>query len=193
MRQNVDTDLIIRIERLVSGKRTDLGPYCFESLRFKADGSTDTDCILNRPPYDRASILLAGANFGCGSSREHAVWALMDLGYRCVIAPSFGEIFFNNCFQNGMLPICLPMESVQSIADDVAIDPGRRLMEVDLLATTVTAASGVKMNFDIDPLQRQSLLEGEDQVALSLRHHAEISAFQARDRLRRPWVYFLPS
>ncbi|MCW5730910.1 MAG: 3-isopropylmalate dehydratase small subunit [Alphaproteobacteria bacterium] len=189
MRQNVDTDVIIRIERLIEADRARLGEHAFEAWRFLPDGSENPDFLLNREPYRRAKILLNGVNFGCGSSREGAVWALMGLGIRCVIAPSFGEIFFNNCFQNGVLPVVLPAASVQEIADEVAGDPAERLVTVDLEAQQVIAPSGKVHGFEIDPLRRTGLLEGLDEIGLTLRRETEIAAFQARDAKARPWVY----
>jgi 3-isopropylmalate/(R)-2-methylmalate dehydratase small subunit len=189
LRQNVDTDIIIRIERLIGSKREQLGRYCFEAWRFGSDGAERPDFILNTEPYRAARILLAGDNFGCGSSREGAVWALMGLGLRCVIAPSFGDIFHNNCYQNGMLPVALPMPVIQSIADQVMRDPLKKLVTVDLASCTVQAPDGERHQFVIDPLRRKSLLEGLDEIGLSLLREAEIAAFQARDRQDRPWVY----
>lgn len=189
MRQNVDTDVIIRIERLIEADRARLGEHAFEAWRFLPDGKENPDFLLNKDPYRRAKILLNGVNFGCGSSREGAVWALMGLGIRCVIAPSFGEIFFNNCFQNGVLPVVLPAASVQELADEVTPDPASRLVTVDLEAGQVVAPSGKVHAFDIDPLRRVGLLEGLDEIGLTMRREGEIAAFQARDAKTRPWVY----
>ncbi len=189
MRQNVDTDVIIRIERLVALRPGELGPWAFESWRYRPDGSEDPAFLLNREPYRHAKILLAGTNFGCGSSREGAVWALAGMGYRCVIAPGFGDIFFNNCFQNGVLPVVLPADAVQSIAGQVAADPAGRLITVDLEACVVIAPDGVRHPFTVDDLRRDGLLRGLDDIGLTLQRAGEIDAFQARDRLARPWVY----
>lgn len=189
MRQNVDTDVIIRIERLVSLRPGELGPWAFESWRYRPDGSEDPAFLLNREPYRHAKILLAGTNFGCGSSREGAVWALASMGYRCVIAPGFGDIFFNNCFQNGVLPVVLPADAVQSIAEQVAVDPAGRLITVDLEACVVVAPDGGRHPFTVDDLRRDGLLQGLDDIGLTLRRAGEIDAFQARDRRARPWVY----
>jgi 3-isopropylmalate/(R)-2-methylmalate dehydratase small subunit len=189
MRQNVDTDIIIRIERLIGGDRKNMGQHCFEAWRYDAEGREVPDFLLNTIPYRESKILLAGNNFGCGSSREGAVWALMGIGMRCVIAPSFGDIFYNNCFQNGMLPVVLPMPVIQSIADQVAIDPARQLVTVDLASCTVIAPNGERHVFSIDPMRQKSLLEGLDEIGQSLLRENEIAAFQARDRQARPWVY----
>ncbi|WP_405539370.1 3-isopropylmalate dehydratase small subunit [Streptomyces sp. NBC_00075] len=189
LRQNVDTDLIIRIDRLIGSRRVDLGQFCLEALRYRPDGTNDPGFILNRTPYDRAEILLAGPNFGCGSSREPAVWALMDMGFRAVVAPSFGDIFHNNCFQNGLLPVVLPAPAIEVLAGDTAPDPARRLVTVDLLRQEVTSPGGRAYPFSVDPLQRQGLLEGLDSVGLTLRREDDIAAFQKRDRHERPWAY----
>jgi 3-isopropylmalate/(R)-2-methylmalate dehydratase small subunit len=189
MRQNVDTDIIIRIERLIGRNRKDMGPYCFEAWRYDAQGREIPDFLLNIEPYRQAKILLAGQNFGCGSSREGAVWALMGIGMRCVIAPSFGDIFHNNCYQNGMLPVTLPMQVIQSIADQVAADPVRNLVTVDLTECTITAPNGEQHTFSVDPMRSESLLNGLDEIGLSLLREKEIAGFQARDRQQRPWVY----
>lgn len=186
MRANVDTDVIIRIERLTSFQRDQLGPYAFEALRLRADGSEDPACVLNRPPFRRAPVLLAGENFGCGSSREGAVWALMGMGVRCVIAPSFGDIFFNNCFQNGVLPLRLPAAQVEALAAQCA---GGAAMKVDLQARTITAPDGRVSPFEIDSLRREALLHGLDDIGLTLKDDALIRAWQQADRARRPWAW----
>lgn len=189
LRANVDTDVIIPIARLVGIDWGNLGPYCFEPWRFRRDGSENPDFLLNQEPYRRAGILLSGANFGCGSSREGAVWALMGIGIKCVIAPSFSDIFQSNCFQNGLLPVVLPMPEIQAIADEVAADPERNPVIVDLAAQTVTTPRGRRLSFDIDPMRREALIEGLDEIGASLRRETEIEGFQARDRQERPWVY----
>ena len=189
MRPNVDTDVIIRIERLIGAPRAEMGRWCFEAWRFLPDGSDAPGFLLNQLPWRRAGILLNGPNFGCGSSREGAVWALMGLGIRCVIAPSFGDIFFNNCFQNGMLPVVLPADAIESIAAQVLEDPERRPVTVSLVEGVVVAPDGTRHPFDVDPLRRKALLEGLDDIGLSLLREAEIAAFQARDAVSRPWVY----
>jgi 3-isopropylmalate/(R)-2-methylmalate dehydratase small subunit len=190
LRENVDTDLIIRIERLVgAGRRSELGGFAFEAWRLRPDGSEEPAFILNREPYRRAGILLALDNFGCGSSREGAVWALRQKGFRAVLAPSFGDIFFNNCFQNGVLPVVLPEAAVRAIARQVEADPERNLVTVDLERQRVVAPDGAETAFAIDGLRRRKLIDGLDDIGLSLDHEAEIAAFQARDRAERPWIW----
>ena len=177
MRANVDTDVIVRIERLTAFQRDQLGPYAFEALRLRPDGSEDTLCVLNLPAFRRAPLLLAAENFGCGSSREGAVWALMGLGIRCVIAPSFGDIFFSNALKNGLLPVRLPEAVVQRMLDDLLAAPGTR-MAVDLRTQTVTGPGGRVEPFHIDPFPRQCLLEGLDEIDYTLAQHAAIDAFE---------------
>ncbi len=189
MRANVDTDLIIRIERLVGSGRTGLGPHAFETLRYRPDGTENPEFVLNRTAYRDSSILLAGPNFGCGSSREGAVWALMGAGIRCVIAPSFGDIFHNNCFQNGLLPIALPEEVVRRIAEQTEASQGAGTTRVDLTTQTVTLPDGEVISFRIDPRKREALMEGLDDIELTLRHRQAIADWQAKDRAARPWVW----
>lgn len=189
MRANVDTDLIIRIERLVGSGRQGLGPHAFETLRYRADGSENPEFVLNKPAYRGSTILLAGPNFGCGSSREGAVWALMGAGIRCVIAPSFGDIFFSNCFQNGLLPIALPEETVRMIAEQTEASQGAAHTMIDLAAQTVSLPSGERIPFAVDARKREALLEGLDDIALTLRHKDAIAAWQARDRASRAWAW----
>jgi len=186
MRANVDTDVIIRIERLTAFQRDQLGPYAFEALRLRADGSEDPACVLNQPAFLRAPVLLAAENFGCGSSREGAVWALMGLGIRCVIAPSFGDIFFNNCFQNGVLPVRLPIAQVEALAAQCASGAP---VTVDLQARILTAPDGRVSSFDIDPLRREALLHGLDDIGLTLKDDALIREWQQADHARRPWAW----
>src|SRR4051812_40498551 len=185
---NINTDVIIRIEPLANAKRADLGRYAFEVLRFQPDGSENPGFVLNQPAFRNAPILIAGRNFGCGSSREGAVWALMGLGLRVVIAESFGDIFFNNCFQNGMLPIVLPKAQVDSLAE--AARGGARVT-IDLVSQQVTSPTGEAFGFDIDAQRRQALLEGLDEIGRTFKLGGEIEAWQARDRLERPWVWEL--
>lgn len=187
MRPNVDTDLIIRIERLTGTPRDGLGAFCFEMLRLRPDGSEDPGCVLNLPRFRRAPILLAGPNFGCGSSREGAVWALMGSGIRCVIAESFGEIFEGNGFRNGLLPVALPREAVEALARE-AVMPGS-LLTVDLEARRVLAPSGAAIGFEVPPLRRAALLEGVDELDQARKREPEIAAWQAHDRAARPWVW----
>lgn len=184
MLANVDTDVIVRIERLTTLDRQALGPYAFEALRYRADGSEDPGFVLNQPAFRGAPLMLADANFGCGSSREGAVWALQAIGVRCVVAPSFGDIFRANCFQNGVLPIRLPAEQVQALAKQAA---GGGEFTVDLQAQRLTAPDGTTLPFDIDALRRESLLAGLDEIGLTLQHTDAITAWQANDRALRPW------
>lgn len=187
MLANVDTDVIIRMERLSRLARGELGPWAFESLRYLPDGSENPQFLLNQPPWRGASILLAAENFGCGSSRETAVWALWDLGVRCVIAPSFGDIFYGNCFQNGMLPVRLPAAEVEALAAEAR--GGATEISVDLEAQQLLTPSGRAIAFDIEPGRRKALLEGMDAIGVTLSHEADIARFQARDRIERPWLY----
>jgi len=192
-RANVNTDVLIRIERLVYLPRGQLGPYCFEAWRYRADGSENPDFVLNQPAYRKATILLAGANFGCGSSREAAVWSLSDMGFRCVIAASFGDIFFNNCFQTGMLPIVLPAATVAELMKEAECDASDaaagKTFTIDLEQQVIVAPSGATIAFEIDGAKRRALLEGLEEIQMTLARDAEIAAFQAGDRQRRPWIY----
>jgi len=188
MRANVDTDLIIRIQRLVGTGRTGLGPYAFENLRFLADGSENPDFVLNKAPYREAPILLAGANFGCGSSREGAVWALMGAGIRCVIAPSFGDIFHNNCFKNGVLPVRLPREICEKLMEDAKMGGNARI-SVDLERQVVVRPNGEEIPFQIDPLRRHLMLNGLDDIGQTMQHAPAIDGFEARQRAAQPWLY----
>ncbi len=186
LRANIDTDVIIRIERLTSVARDDLGRHAFEALRVRKDGSDNPDFVLNNPVFRNAPILIAGENFGCGSSREGAVWALMAAGLRCVIAPSFGDIFYNNCFQNGMLPIVLPADVVTRLADQAA---GGTPLTVDLVERTILSPQGETIAFAIDAQRRETLIEGFDDITRTLKRRREIAAWQSRDRVARPWVW----
>lgn len=189
MRDNIDTDVIIRIDRLVGGRPDEVGKYAFELLRYLPDGGENPDFVLNREPFRRAQILLAGANFGCGSSREPAVWALQQMGFRCVVAPSFGDIFFANCFQNGMLPVVMERRTVEAIAAEVEADAAHGFVTVDLQKQTIVSPSGKEFRFEIEPARREALLHGLDEIGMTMRREAEIAAFQSRDRNRRPWIY----
>lgn len=179
LQANIDTDVIVRIERLTGN--ADLGHYAFEALRYLPDGSANPDCVFNQPRYANAPILLAGRNFGCGSSREGAVTALMAMGISCVIAPSFGDIFFANCFRNGVLPIVLGEGIVEHLV-------GSAELTVDLEQQSISA-SGEVFRFPMDALQRQGLLEGLDEIGLTLKGTDEITAWQSTDRAQRPWVW----
>ena len=186
MRANVDTDIIIRIERLTTLAKDQLGPYALEALRIRADGSEDPDCVLNHSSFRQAPILLAADNFGCGSSREGAVWALHGRGVRCVIAPTFGDIFFGNCFQNGVLAIRLPLSCIQSLAEQCASGAP---ITVDLQTCSLTAADGRQIPFHVDPLRREALLHGLDDIGLTLKEDTLIRQWQETDRKRRPWAW----
>jgi 3-isopropylmalate/(R)-2-methylmalate dehydratase small subunit len=191
LRINIDTDAIIPSREMKKVSKTGLADGLFAGWRYKAPGSREEnpEFVLNQEPYRRARILLTGTNFGCGSSREHAVWALHEWGIRAIIAPSFGAIFQGNCVRNGILPVALDDAVIRSIADAVQRDPLRNLPTVDLTRCTVTAPGGTVHPFLIAPADREMLLEGLDAIALTMKRDDEILAFQARDRLRRPWVY----
>ena len=190
LRINVDTDAIIPSREMKKVAKTGLAEGLFAGWRYREPGSRveDPEFILNRAPYRQAKILLSGANFGCGSSREHAVWALHEWGIRAVIAPSFGAIFQGNCVRNGILPVALEQGIVERLAAWVEAAPAKNLLTVDLERCTVTAADAVH-SFSIAPADREMLLEGLDAIALTMKRDDEILAFQARDRLRRPWIY----
>ena len=191
MRSNIDTDVIIRIERLVGNNaRGTLGKWAFGALRYLSDGSENPEFILNREPFRQAEILITGPNFGCGSSREGAVWSLQEMGIRAVIGSSFGDIFFANCFQNGILPIVIDSEIVDALASEVEVTQGAGRISIDLKAQSITAPTGQQYRFEIDPRRREGLLEGLDEVALTLVRDPEIRAFQAADRAARPWIHF---
>lgn len=189
MRANVDTDVIIRIERMTALPSREWGRWALEPLRFRPDGSEDPDSVLNRPAFRGAPVLLAGPNFGCGSSREPAVVALQGLGIRCVIAPSFGDIFFANCFQNGLLPIRLPLPQVEALA---AQADGGAAVTIDLERCQVVAPDGGTLPFAVDPTRREALLQGLDDIGLTLKDEPLIAAWQQADRLRRPWAWPQP-
>ena len=176
---NVDTDAIIPAVHLKSIRRTGYGEHLFSSWRFNEDGTPRPDFVLNRPAYAAANILVAGRNFGCGSSREHAPWALNDYGIRCVIAPSFADIFFNNCFQNGLLPVVLPEEQVRRIIDLTTANPGLRL-NVDLEAQRIWDENEeIVLDFAVDPFRRYCLLNGLDDIGLTLQQEDKIAAYEA--------------
>jgi 3-isopropylmalate/(R)-2-methylmalate dehydratase small subunit len=188
--RNVDTDMIIPKQFLKTIKRTGLGKSLFYEMRYDpATGKEIPDFVLNKPQYRTATILVAGDNFGCGSSREHAPWALLDFGIRCVIATDFADIFYNNCFQNGVLAIRLPQATVDGLLRRIGTAPAPVQMTVDLQSQRLTAPDGETHRFDIDPLRKKALLEGLDAVGVTLTREAEIAAWQARDRARRPWVW----
>jgi 3-isopropylmalate/(R)-2-methylmalate dehydratase small subunit len=191
MRSNIDTDVVIRIERLVGNSvRGTLGKWAFGALRYLPDGSENPEFILNREPYRQAEILVTGPNFGCGSSREGAVWALQEMGIRAIIGSGFGDIFFANCFQNGILPIVVDKEIVDGLAAEVEHTQGAGRVSVDLEEQTITSPSGTRHRFEIDPRRRAGLLEGLDEVGTTLQRDEQIRAFQAVDRAERPWIHF---
>jgi 3-isopropylmalate/(R)-2-methylmalate dehydratase small subunit len=191
MRSNIDTDVIIRIERLVGNSvRGTLGKWAFGSLRYLPDGSENPEFILNREPYRQAQILVTGPNFGCGSSREGAVWSLEEMGIRAIIGSGFGDIFFANCFQNGILPVVVDKAIVDGLAAEIEATQGAGRVSIDLETQTITAPSGRQHVFEIDQRRREGLLQGLDEVALTLRREDEIRAFQVADRAARPWIYF---
>ena len=187
MRANIDTDVIIPIDRMIGHDRKDLGRFAFEALRYLDRKEENPDFVLNR--RRGAKILIAGPNFGCGSSREGAVWALWEYGIRCVIAPSFGDIFFNNCFKNGLLPIVLPAARVEELARQVAAAPEPALLTVDLERRVIQTADGGEVAFEVAAAEREALLAGLDPIGMTLTRERDIAAFQARDRERRPWIY----
>ena len=185
---NVDTDMIIPARFLKTIKRTGLGKSLFANIRYNEDGSEKPEFILNQPKYRKAEILVAGDNFGCGSSREHAPWALLDFGIRCVIAPSFADIFFNNCFKNGILPIALPEEVVAKLMDDAALGTNARLT-VDLENQMVVRPNGEKIPFEVDPFRKHCLLNGLDDIGLTLEHTAAIDAYEATMPAWQPKIH----
>ncbi|MDX2238039.1 MAG: 3-isopropylmalate dehydratase small subunit [Hyphomonadaceae bacterium] len=182
---NIDTDQIIPKQFLSTVERSGLGKGLFYDLRFDETGAPRPDFVLNQPAYQGAQILIAGANFGCGSSREHAPWALDDFGIRCVIAPSFADIFYNNCFNNGLLPITLPEDAIDQLLAEA--HGANHKFAVDLAAQSVSAPSGARFGFEIDPGRKAKLLEGLDDIGLTLKRTADISAFEERRRLAEPW------
>lgn len=187
-RVNVDTDQIIPKQFLKTIKRTGLREGLFFDWRKKKDGSPDPDFFLNQPRYQGATILLTRDNFGCGSSREHAPWALLDQGFRCVIAPSFADIFYNNCFQNGILPVVLKTDEVRALIQAVLKTPGYQLT-VDLENQTVTTPSNTSHRFDIDPFRKRCLYQGLDSIGLTLQQETAITAYEARRKGEAPWLF----
>lgn len=174
---NIDTDKILPGEFLKTVERKGLGRALFARMRYRADGSLNPDFVLNRVPWANAGILVAGANFGCGSSREHAPWALLDFGIRCIIAESFAEIFYNNCFKNGILPIVLAVPEISALRETVA-DAGRARVRVDLIGQTVTYGGGIELPFDIAEGRKRALIEGRDEIAETLSLRSTLLAWQ---------------
>ncbi len=185
---NVDTDQIIPKLHLRTIKRTGLGKVLFDELRFNPDGTEKPGFILNRPPYRNAEILVAGDNFGCGSSREHAPWALLDFGIRCIVSTSFADIFYNNCFKNGILPITVSAEELQALMAD-ASDRENPVLTVDLLAQEITRPNGATVRFSIDGFRRECLLDGLDDIGLTMQKVEMIDIFEKAQRERQPWLY----
>ena len=185
---NVDTDMIIPKQFLKTIKRTGLGKNLFDEMRYDMAGKEKPDFVLNQPAYRKAQILVAGENFGCGSSREHAPWALLDFGIRCIIATSFADIFYNNCFKNGILPIRLPQSDVDLLMDD-AKRGANAIVTIDLEKQVITGPDGGLIHFDIEPFRKHCLLNGLDDIGLTLQKASSVDAFEARDRLARPWLY----
>ena len=184
---NVDTDMIIPKDYLKTIKRTGLGKGLFAEARYKDDGSLNPDFILNKPAYQHAQILIAGDNFGCGSSREHAPWALLDFGIRCVISTSFADIFYNNCFKNGILPIVVSPENLEKLMDD-AERGSNAVLTVDLENQEISGPDGGTIKFDIDAFRRHCLLNGLDDIGLTLEKAGKIQSFETARQAARPWA-----
>jgi len=184
---NIDTDKIIPKQYLKTIARTGLGQGLFDEIRYNADGSEKPDFVLNQAPYRAAKILIAGENFGCGSSREHAPWALLDFGITCIIAPSFGDIFYNNSFKNGVLPIRLDQSIIDQLTED-ASNGANAVFTIDLERQTISRPDGGVVSFEIDPFRKHCLLNGLDDVGLTLEKDAAISKFEAQRSLTQPWL-----
>jgi 3-isopropylmalate/(R)-2-methylmalate dehydratase small subunit len=184
---NVDTDMIIPKQYLKTIKRTGLGKGLFAELRYDEAGAPLLEFVLNKKPYSDAKILITGENFGCGSSREHAPWALLDFGIRCLIAPSFADIFYNNCFKNGILPVTLPQAEVDKLIDDAGRGANATL-SIDLAAQEIRGPDGGVIRFEIDPFRKRCLMEGLDDIGLTLEKEGAIETFEQRARLERPWA-----
>ncbi|SDF36022.1 3-isopropylmalate/(R)-2-methylmalate dehydratase small subunit [Salipiger thiooxidans] len=184
---NIDTDMIIPKQFLKTIKRSGLGVHAFDEMRYLDDGSENPDFVLNKPQYRDAQVIVAGDNFGCGSSREHAPWALADFGIKAVISTSFADIFYNNCFKNGMLPIVMPQEVVDVLMKDADKGSNAR-MTVDLERQVVTTSDGEEFTFEVDPFRKHCLLEGLDDVGLTMEKVGAIDSFEAEAAQSRPWV-----
>ncbi|MFK7765481.1 MAG: 3-isopropylmalate dehydratase small subunit [Roseobacter sp.] len=184
---NIDTDMIIPKQFLKTIKRTGLGANLFDEMRFDREGNENPDFVLNKDAYRTAEVIVAGDNFGCGSSREHAPWAIKDFGIRCVIAPSFADIFYNNCFKNGILPIALPQEQIDVLMKDAEKGSNAR-MTIDLETQTVTTSDGVVITFEVDAFKKRCLLEGLDDIGLTMEKVGAIDTFEAQANVARPWV-----
>ena len=184
---NIDTDMIIPKQFLKTIKRSGLGVNLFDEMRYDDDRGEISTFVLNQPAYREAEILVAGDNFGCGSSREHAPWAIKDFGIRCVIAPSFADIFYNNCFKNGILPITLPAEQVDVLMEDAEKGANARL-DIDLQSQTVTSSDGEVFSFEVDAFKKHCLIEGLDDIGLTMGKVAAIDTFESHAKASRPWV-----
>jgi 3-isopropylmalate/(R)-2-methylmalate dehydratase small subunit len=185
---NVDTDRIIPARFLKTIKRTGLGKSLFNDIRYEPDGKEKPDFVLNQSPYRKAQVLIAGENFGCGSSREHAPWALSDFGIRCVIAPSFADIFFNNCFKNGVLPIKLPHDVVSQLMED-AKRGANATFTIDLEKQVIVRPDGQTVAFDVEPFRKHCLLNGLDDIGLTLEKRSSIDSYEGTQRTSQPWLY----
>ena len=184
---NIDTDMIIPKQFLKTIKRSGLGVHAFDEMRYLDDGSENPDFVLNKPAYRETQILVAGDNFGCGSSREHAPWALADFGIRCVISTSFADIFYNNCFKNGILPITVSADDRDALMADAA-DVENPELSIDLETQTIRRPNGVEVSFEIDPFRKQCLLEGLDDIGLTLEKGGSIDSFEATRAEEKPWL-----
>lgn len=184
---NIDTDMIIPKQFLKTIKRSGLGVNLFDEMRYDDNGDEIPDFVLNKPAYRSSEIIVSGDNFGCGSSREHAPWAIKDFGIRCVIAPAFADIFYNNCFKNGILPITLPQDQVDVLMKDAEKGANAR-MEVDLVAQQITTSDGEVFSFEVDEFKKRCLLEGLDDIGQTFQKVAAIDSFEAKASVARPWV-----
>ena len=184
---NIDTDMIIPKQFLKTIHRSGLGKNLFDEMRFNPDGSEIADFVLNQPAYRDSQIIVAGDNFGCGSSREHAPWALLDFGIRCVISTSFADIFYNNCFKNGILPIVLPQDAVDALMEDARKGANARIT-VDLETQTVTSSDGQSFGFEMDPFRKHCLLNGLDDIGLTMEKSSKIDGYETQMAQSRPWV-----
>ena len=184
---NIDTDKLIPKQFLKTIKRTGLGKHLFNEIRFNADGSENEDFVLNKPAYREASILVAGDNFGCGSSREHAPWALLDYGVKCVISTSFADIFFNNCFKNGILPIVVSKEELDQLMDD-ADNGANSILDIDLENQQIGRPNGETINFEIDEFRKHCLINGLDDIGLTMQKQTNIDNFEKKREAEKPWI-----
>ncbi len=184
---NIDTDKLIPKQFLKTIKRTGLGKHLFNEIRFNADGSENEDFVLNKPAYREASILVAGDNFGCGSSREHAPWALLDYGVKCVISTSFADIFFNNCFKNGILPIVVSKEELDQLMDD-ADNGANSVLDIDLENQHIGRPNGEKIKFEIDEFRKHCLINGLDDIGLTMQKQSNIDDFEKKREAEKPWI-----